>query len=185
MDYASLAELAARSGESVPCAGNLPVELDDPGSVWFIDRGAVNLFLVEFRDEVEQSAPQHLLRRESGWLLPGVAPNEQEDDDGTTLKLVAKGLPGSVLKRLPARELSQVHPAELAEQIDTWLTAITDSLSRFVGRMPRPTALAEPGVAQSLAPGTLSVRRGVGIPTTAWCKHVHGYRRPGGTGRGR
>ncbi|MYD97822.1 MAG: ATP-binding cassette domain-containing protein [Gammaproteobacteria bacterium] len=159
-DYLPLAELAARSGESVPCAGNLPVELDDPDSVWFIDRGAVNLFLVEFQGSVEQAAPQHLLRRESGWLLPGVAPDEQ-DDEGTTLSLVAKGLPGTLLKRLPARELSRVHPAELAEQTDTWLTAITDSLSRFVGRMPRPTALAEPGRTQSLAPGTLSVRRGV------------------------
>ena len=159
-NYSSLAELAARSGESVPCAGNLPVELDDADSVWFIDEGTVNLFLVEFRDGVEQAAPQHLLRRESGWLLPGVAPDEQEGD-GTTLKLVAKGLPGTLLKRLPAPELSQVHPAELAEQTDTWLTAITDSLSRFVGRMPRPTALAEPGLTQSLTPGTLSVRRGV------------------------
>ena len=159
-DYLPLAELAARSGQSVPCAGNLPVELDDPDSVWFIDRGAVNLFLVEFQDGVEQAAPQHLMRRESGWLLPGVAPDEQ-DDEGTTLSLVAKGLPGTLLKRLPARELSRVHPAQLAEQTDTWLTAITDSLSRFVGRMPRPTALAEPGLTQSLAPGTLSVRRGV------------------------
>ena len=46
---ASLAELAARSGASVPCAGNLPVKLDDPDSVWFIEQGTVDLFLVEFR----------------------------------------------------------------------------------------------------------------------------------------
>ena len=72
--YTSIAELAARSGISVPCAGNLPVELDDPDSVWFIDRGAVNLFLVEFKHGIEQAAPQHLMRRESGRVLPGVAP---------------------------------------------------------------------------------------------------------------
>ena len=75
-EYRSLAELAARFGTSVPCAGNLPVRLDDPDSVWFIDQGAVNLFLIEFKDGVEQAAPQHLLRRESGWLLPGVTPDE-------------------------------------------------------------------------------------------------------------
>ena len=75
--YSSIAELAACAGTSVPCAGNLPVKLDDPDSVWFIDRGAVNLFLVEFKDGVEQAAPQHLLRREAGWLVPGVAPDEQ------------------------------------------------------------------------------------------------------------
>jgi len=52
-----MAELAARSDTSVSCAANLPVKLDDPDSVWFIDRGAVNLFLVEFKDGVEQAAP--------------------------------------------------------------------------------------------------------------------------------
>ena len=160
-EYISIAELAARSGTSVPCAGNLPVELGDPQSVWFIDRGAVNLFLVEFRDGVEQAAPQHLLRRESGWLLPGVAPDEGDKDENTTLGLIAKGLPGTLLKRLPASMLSEVHPAELAKQTDTWLIAITDTLSRFASRLPRPTALAEPGLTRTLAPCTLSVRRDV------------------------
>ena len=160
-EYTSIAELAARAGTSVPCAGNLPVELDDPDSVWFIDQGAVNLFLVEFRDGVEQAAPQHLLRRESGWLLPGVAPDERDRDENTTLGLIAKGLPGTLLKRLPASMLSEVHPAELAKQTDTWLTAITDTLSRIASRLPRPTALAEPGLTRTLAPCTLSVRHGV------------------------
>ena len=160
-EYTSIAELAARSGESVPCAGNLPVKLDDPDTVWFIDQGAVNLFLVEFRDGVEQAAPQHLLRRESGRLLPGVAPDGPRDEEDTTLSLIAKGSPGTVLKRLPASVLSEVDPAELAEQTDTWLTAITDTLSRFASRLPRPTALARPGPMQIPAPCTLSVRRGV------------------------
>jgi len=157
-----MAELAARSGISVPCAGNRPVRLDDPDSVWFIDRGTVDLFLAERKDGVEQAAPQHLLRRESGTLLPGVAPDERDDSErGTSLGLVAKGLPGTLLKRLPASLLSEVHPAELAEQADTWLTDITDTLSRFVSRPPRPTALAEPDLVQTLGPCTLSVRRGV------------------------
>ena len=160
-EYASIAELAARFGTSVPCAANLPVKLDDPDSVWFIDQGAVNLFLVEFKDGVEQAAPQHLLCRESGWLLPGVAPDQREGDEDTTLSLIAKGLPGTLLKRLPASLLSQVRSSELAEQADTWLTAITETLSRFASPLPRPTALAEPGLTQTLDPCTLSVRRGV------------------------
>ena len=159
--YTSIAELAERSGVAVPCAGNIPLQLDDPDSVWFIDRGSVNLFMVEFNNGVEQAAPQHLLRREAGWLLPGVAPDERDSDEDTTLSLIAKGLPGTLLKRLPASLLSEVDPAELAEQTDTWLTAITDTLSRFASRLPRPTALAEPGPTRTLAPGTLSVRRGV------------------------
>ena len=160
--YTSLAELAARSGISVPCAGNRPVKFDDPDSVWFIDRGTVDLFLSERKDGVEQAAPQHLLRREPGTLLPGVAPDERDDGEmDATLGLVAKGLPGTLLKRLPASLLSEVQPAELAEQADTWLTDITDTLSRFVSRPPRPTALAEPDLVQTLGPSTLSARRGV------------------------
>ena len=158
----TIAELAARSGASVPCAGNLPVRLDDPDHVWFVDRGVVDLFLVEFSGETEQAAPQHLLRREAGDLMPGVAPDQQnEDGKDTTLSIVAKGLPGTVLKRLPASALSGVRSAELAGQINAWLTDITDTLSRFVSSPPRPTALAEPGQALTLAPCTLSARRGV------------------------
>jgi NHLM bacteriocin system ABC transporter ATP-binding protein len=157
----SLAALAARSGASVPCAGNLPVRLDDPDSVWFIDRGAVNLFLVESEDGVERAAPRHLLRRESGWLLPGVASDHGSADGDPTLSLIAKGSPGTLLKRLPASLLSEVDPRELAEQTDTWLAAVTDTLSRFAIRLPRPTELAEPGSTRTLAPCTLSVGRGV------------------------
>ena len=161
-DYASIDHLAARSGTSVPCAGNLPVNLDDPESVWFIDQGAVDLFLVEFKDGVERAAPQHWLRCESGRLLPGVASDEQNDTDkDTTLRLIAKGLPDTLLKRLPASVLSEVDPAELAEQTDAWLTAVTETLSRLVSRLPRATALAQPGLTQTHGPCTLSVRRGV------------------------
>ena len=155
--YASIAGLAARSGDTVPCAGNLPVRLDDPDSVWFIDQGAVDLFLVEFRDGVEQTAPQHLLRAEPGRILPGVAPDEED----TTLSLIAKGLPGTLLKRLPAAELADVDPAELAAQADTWLNGVADTLSRYATYRPRPNALAEPGRRRTMGPGTLSVRRGV------------------------
>ena len=82
-------------------------------------------------------------------------------EEGSTLSLIAKGLPGTLLKRLPASLLSEVDPAQLAEQTDAWLTAITDTLSRFASPLPRPTALAEPGLTQTLTPCTLSVRRGV------------------------
>ncbi len=160
-EYTSIAALAGQFGESVPCAGNLPVGLDDPDCVWFIDQGTVNLFLVEFRDGVEQAAPQHLMSRESGWLLPGVTPDRQDSDEDTTLSIIAKGLPGTLLKRLPAFLLSRVDPSELAEQTDAWLTAITETLARFAIPLPRPTALAEPGMTQTLTPCTLSVRRGV------------------------
>ena len=159
--HTSIAELAKRAGKACPCAGNLPVPLDDPDHVWFIVQGSVDLFLVEFRDGAEQASPQHLLRRESGELLPGVAPDCEGNGKETTLGLLAKGLPDTLLMRLPASLLHEVDPAELAQQTDTWLEAVTETLSRYVGSMPRPTALAEPGVTRSLDSCILSVRQGV------------------------
>ena len=155
--YISITELAARDGVSIPCAGNQPTTIDDPDCVWFIDKGAADLFLVEFQGGVEQAAPQHFLRATPGRLLPGVAPDEQD----TTLRLIVKGLPGTMLKRLPASALAEADPAKLAEQMDNWLTGLAASLSRYVTHRPRPDTLAEPGTTKNHNPGTLATRRGV------------------------
>lgn len=157
MAHMSLTELAADAGTVVPCAGNLPVMIDDPETVWIVDQGTVDVFLVEFKDGTVQAAPQHLLRTHAGRLLPGVACNE----DGTTLKLLAKGHPGTLLKRLPTSQLAKTDPVELGNQADAWVAGMIDTLCRFAPHRPRPTALAEPGAVQDHAPGTLCVRRGV------------------------
>ena len=158
-EYTSLADLAIRIGDPVPCAGNLPVNLDDPSSIWYIESGSVNLFLVEFKDGVEQAAPQHLLNRDAGALLLGVEPDEQDDE--TTLSIIAKGSPGTLLKRIPASSISEIRPSVAAKQFDSWLVEITDTLSRYVSRQPRPTAIAEAGQTQNYSPCILSVARGV------------------------
>ena len=153
----SLAGLAAESGVTVPCAGNLPLDMGDPEFAWFIDKGAVDLFLVERRDGVEQSAPQHLLRADCGRLLPGVDPQV----GNTTLSLIAKGLPGTVLRRLPITSLAAVRSAELAEHVDTWVMDVSVMLSRDVLSRPRPDVLVDPAQAPAAMSGTLSAQRDV------------------------
>ncbi|MDE0404533.1 MAG: ATP-binding cassette domain-containing protein [Nitrospira sp.] len=153
----SLARVAVESGVPVPCAGNLPLEMSDPQCVWFIDKGAVDLFLVEHRDGVEQSAPQHLLRADCGRLLPGVEPQA----GNTTLSLIAKGLPGTVLQRLPVASLTVVRNEELAEHVDAWLIDVTTMLSRDVLPRPRPDVLVEPGRVTAGRTGTLSAQHRV------------------------
>ncbi len=160
-EYITLSELVRQSGVAVSCEGNSPLALDDNTSVWFVEKGTVDLFLHESKAGRDQAAPQHLLRLDTGRLLPGVEPDISDADTDSTLGLVAKGLPGTILKRLPASSLNQIHSKELAEQFDPWLVAVTDTLSRFVTRFPRPTAFAEAGGSRSLEPCTLSVRSGV------------------------
>ena len=153
----TLGQIAAEWGAEVPCAGNLPVDIGDPEFAWFIESGAVDLFLVERQDGVEQSAPQHMLRAESGRLLPGTAPQ----DEVTSLGVIAKGLPGTVLRRIPASRLGTVRRSELAEQVDAWLVDISEMLVRDVTHQPRADALLEPGDAPTTRSGTLAARRGV------------------------
>jgi len=157
-----LAELAADSGTAVSCAGNLPLDMGDPRFVWFIETGAVDLFLVERHDGVEQSAPQHLLRADSGRLLPGVASRVAD----TTLGLIAKGLPGTVMRRLPATSLAAIRSSELAAHVDAWLMDVSAILSRDVPQRPRPDVLVESGETPLTMSGTLSMRRGVAWVST-------------------
>ncbi len=163
----TLARIAAESGTAVPCAGNLPVDLGDPDVAWFIESGAVDVFLVERQGGVDQSAPQHVLRAGAGRLLPGVAPQ----DDVTSLGLIAKGLPGTVLRRLPASRLIASRRAELTEQVDAWLLDLSAMLVRDITHLPRMDALVESGEAPVTRSGTLASRRGVvwvtGLPPAA------------------
>lgn len=153
----TLAQTAAEWGATVPCAGNLPVDIGDPEFAWFIESGAVDLFLVERQGEVEQSAPQHMMRASAGRLLPGTSPQE----DVTSLGVIAKGLPGTTLRRLPVSRLSAIRSAELAEQVDAWLVDISAMLVRDVTHSPRTDALLATGEAPTTRNGTLAVRRGV------------------------
>lgn len=163
----TLARMAAESGTAVPCASNLPVDLGDPDFAWFIESGAVDLFLIERQEGIDQSAPQHVLRAGAGRLLPGVAPQ----DDVTSLGLIAKGLPGTVLRRLPASRLVAIRPAELTEQVDAWLLDISAMLARDVTHLPRMDAFIESGEAPETRSGTLGSRRSVvwvmGLPPAA------------------
>ena len=156
-DRRSLAALAAEAGTLVPCAGNLPLDMGDPEFAWFVEEGAVDLFLVEGRDGVAQSAPQHMLRADSGRLLPGVAPHTEQ----TTLSLIAKGLPGTVLRRLPVAGLAMIDNAELGAHVDAWVTDVSAMLSRDIASAARAEIFIEPGEAPAGGSGTIAARRGV------------------------
>ncbi len=157
LDTPSLAVLAAETGTSVPCAGNLPLDMSDPQFVWFVEEGTVDIFIVERKDQVEQAAPQHLLRAETGRLLPGVAPNVGP----TTLSLIAKGLPGTILRRISVASLSSIDDANLAEQVDSWVRDVSAMLSRYDTEATRSNMLVETGEAPMASNGVISARSGV------------------------
>lgn len=135
----------------------MPLELDEPQFVWFVERGGVDVFLVERQNGEVQSAPHHWIRIEEGSLVPGVAPQT----DKTTLCLIAKGLQNTVLRRLQVSDLTAVRPTELAALVDAWIIGVATTLSRDVIYRPQPDALIEAGQPPWTEKGTFSVKRGV------------------------
>lgn len=71
-DPRPLADLIAASGMRVPCASNQPLDLDEPQFAWFVERGAVDVFLVERQDGEVQSALHHMMRIEAAASCSGL-----------------------------------------------------------------------------------------------------------------
>ena len=153
----SLSKLAAEVGTDVPCASNLPLDMSDSDCVWFVEKGTVDLFIVEREAGIEQAAHQHLLRAKAGRLLPAVTPHAGP----TTLGLIAKGLPDTLLRRIPVSNLAKISSAELAEQVDFWITEFSNMLSRYDLESTQADVLIEAGKEVTATAGVISAERNV------------------------
>jgi len=153
----TLAELAAETARPVDCSGHQPIDLTDSGSAWYVEKGSVDLFIVERKDGIEQAAPQHLLRAKAGRLLPGMAP----DTGSTTLGVIARGLPGTLLRRLPMSDLVRADPSELAGLVDWWAGDISSSLSRYDTGSTRISTWVDATEVPMTKTGVVSSRHGV------------------------
>ena len=164
MGKRTFTELAA-DGMAVPCAGNQPLDMGDPESVWIVETGAVDIFLTERLNGVEQTALQLLVHAGTSRLLPGVEPQTAE----TTLGLVARGLPGTVLRQIPVDDLVGIHAGELGTLVDAWIMDVSAALSRSLANQPPPNILLETGLLPESG-RTFSTRRGVAwvqVPNTS------------------
>ena len=133
-------------GERVVAAANLPVRLDDPESVWLVESGALDVFLVRVRDGMAEAPFHHVLRLDIGRLAFGAAGAEG-------LRVVAKGLPGTVLRRISAADLISATGAgadalrrALAGHADHWIGGFVAAIAAQVEPRPRPEVLLAEGV---------------------------------------
>ena len=155
-----LAEIAASQGERVLAAGNRPVVLDNPGRLWFVERGALDVFLVGIRNGMAEAPFRHALRLKAGRLVFGAAGNED-------LRLLAKGVPDTVLRRIPAvRVTAEPHHDTdglhriLADDADNWIAGILSAIAAQIEVHPRPDMLLSEG-AGIKAGGVLTSAGGV------------------------
>lgn len=142
-------------------AANQPVELNDASTVWFVERGTVDVFAAEYDASDMKSPLKHLFRLEAGRFAFGVDPGEH------AMRLQAKGLHGTVLCGIPRNLLIEFLEANDAEaitdefvgQTDRWVTEVSESVARdFEGRPPIEFRLS-PGIVCDK--GTASPHRGV------------------------
>lgn len=145
---AALAAFAAGAGERRAAAGNRPIRLNDPGLVWFVEEGAIDILATELADGRMDSPFRHVARLERGRLAFGV------DDAGHSTLLVAKGVQATSLRCLPVAELLEeaargketegIAPAVIA-QLDAWIEDLAAAVAAEIESCPR--------IAQRLAPG--------------------------------
>ena len=134
-----LAALAASLGEP-PGGGDTLFRLAGEDVAWFIERGGVDVFLVEYRDGTVVSSFKHLLRAGPGRLVFGVGETAGGETAGReTLAAVARTLPGTALRRVRPQALLQ-HGAgdDVAGQVDAWIAAFSAAVVRDVELCPHP-----------------------------------------------
>ena len=136
-----LAELAASLGEPTG-GGDTLLRLAGEDLAWFVERGGVDVFLVECRDGAVVSSFKHLLRAGPGRLVFGVGEAHGRADDEETLAAVARALPGTALRRVrPSALVERGAGDDVAHQVDAWISAVSTAVARDVELRPHPEKL--------------------------------------------
>ena len=135
------AEFVRSAGEPAAATANVRIDLHDPDRCWHVEDGALDVFYAEYSGGRQNSASRHLLRVQAGSIAFGVDPTLAEHG----IALFGKGLPGTVLRKLPTRRLieaSQEGPegagfrGELAEAVDLWISRFAASVASPIDPKP-------------------------------------------------
>jgi ATP-binding cassette subfamily C protein len=142
---------ALPDGTPRPAAGNRPLRLD-PGRVWIVREGRIDLFATWLDAEGEPTGRRrHLVRLEAGDPVFGLG-----EDPASGRALLAVGAPGTTLAEHPLAEVEALarRPetrAEFQELLGRWTERVWDGL---VGRATvRRATGGEPGEEVALAAG--------------------------------
>jgi len=150
-------------------AGHTPLLLGDPEAVWLVAVGRVDVFAVGLEKGRPVSARVHLFRAVAGQALFGMGLEGSPASTG----LLAVGIPGTRLLRLPQARLGQLAcEAGAAEQVarlvECWVSHLT--AAGPAGLSPKQCRMLEPGREVSLEPGA-RLRPAAEL---VWVRHLEG-----------
>lgn len=132
--------MTAANGEPVIGAANLPIDLSDTSSAYLVEEGALDVFIVEQEHGVAVSGLQHLLRAGPGRLVFGA------HAAGIPLAAIAKGLPGTRLRRLGLADVDAAGLGDdLASHVDAWLTDVASAVASRIEPRPLPDLFVADG----------------------------------------
>ena len=135
------------------------IRLADPGNLWQVDTGGVDVFFVHVKDGAVHAPYKHALRAEAGQLVFGVEPFDLGDDG--SLELWAKGLPGFRLRCSAVDDfVRQDDRSAVAEGVDDWISAITDAVTEDIQPVPRVDTFISQHDPSAVAAGDVVSARG-------------------------
>ena len=154
-----LGEIALSRGEAFVGGGNRPIRLSDPEMLWYVEKGAIDVFVAQRSADGSESDFRQLLRAHAGRLLFNVA----EEEGGATAVYIAKGLPDTRLRRVPRAAFAGPGVAGLlVGQVDAWIADFAATIAREVDPRPRPQRFLAAGEdAGTVGEEVLATRRGV------------------------
>ena len=157
-----IGEIALSQGEAFAGGGNRPIHLSDPEVLWYVEKGAIDVFIAQHSADGSESDFRQLLRAPAGRLLFHVAEEEEEEGSATAV-YIAKGLPDTMLRRVPRAAFAGPGVAELlVGQVDAWIADFAATIAREVDPRPRPDRLlAADEDAGTVGEGVLAARHGV------------------------
>jgi len=151
-------------GRNRRLTANAPLPLDDPGRVWVVSGGAVDVFLVERVDGIADGVRHHLMTREVGQAMFGVAPLPEED----AMALVAFGAGEAEVAELDLTELREAGASTdrhgpVTIMVEEWVATVSRALAKSAGSRPAvPVRVKAGGAALTLPAGLrLGARHGI------------------------
>ena len=152
----NLGSMFLEHGDSVPAVASQPVNLSVPGYTWYVEEGAIDVFSAEYESGQRASAYKHFIRLEAGQLAFNV------EESSHSIRLVAKGLQGTRLRRLTHEGLLEAMEGgndaiatrmEFDRHVDFWIEFMSLAVSRDMEGIPatelrlRPSPMTGKGIA--------------------------------------
>ena len=133
-----------QNGMRSTTSGNVPFIINDPGAVWYIQSGSIDIFRVNYIDGTQEGARHYFCSFKEGDVFFGI----NSDESGFGLNFLAVGSVDTKLIRLNIKQLENVRTdkiylEEFINIIEIWIEGLSLGLTAPVYPKPRADQLID------------------------------------------